>query len=150
PGDYFTLDVDADSILLVRGDDGTVHGVHNVCRHRGSRLCAEGSGHVHRIVCPYHQWVYARDGALLGCRGMPADLDTGPLGPDRVHVREAAGLLYVSLAPEPPDFEPARQLLGAFARPQGLTRAKVARLIDYDIRANWKLVWENNRECWHC
>jgi Rieske 2Fe-2S family protein len=150
PGDYFTLDVDADSILLVRGDDGTVHGVHNVCRHRGSRLCAEGSGHVHRIVCPYHQWVYARDGALLSCRGMPADLDKGALGLHRVHVREAAGLLYVSLAPEPPDFEPARQVLGAFARPQGLTRAKLARLIDYDIRANWKLVWENNRECWHC
>jgi glycine betaine catabolism A len=150
PGDYFTLEVDADSILLVRGDDGTVHGMHNVCRHRGSRLCAQPSGHVNRIVCPYHQWVYGRDGALLSCRGMPEDLDKSALGLHRVPVREVAGLLYVSLAAEPPDFEPAREVLDTHARPQGLTRAKVAQVIDYDIRANWKLVWENNRECWHC
>src|SRR5262245_12471678 len=69
PGDYFTLEVDADSILIVRGDDGMIHGLHNVCRHRGTRLCAKESGHVNRIVCPYHQWVYSRQGTLLSCRG---------------------------------------------------------------------------------
>ena len=23
-------------------------------------------------------------------------------------------------------------------------------MIEYDVEANWKLVWENNRECFHC
>lgn len=150
PGDYFTLEVDTDSILIVRGDDGTVHGLHNVCRHRGTLLCSESSGHVNRIVCPYHQWVYARDGALLSCRGMPEDLDKSQLGLHPVHLRQVEGLIYVSLAHEPPDFEPAQELLAAMVRPQGFTRAKVAKMIDYEIHANWKLVWENNRECWHC
>jgi Rieske 2Fe-2S family protein len=65
-------------------------------------------------------------------------------------VRELEGLIYICLAAEPLDFEPARELLATWAWPQGLARAKVAKHIDYDIHANWKLVWENNRECWHC
>jgi Rieske 2Fe-2S family protein len=150
PGDYLTLDVDADSILIVRGDGGEVHALHNVCRHRGTRLCAEEAGHVGRIVCPYHQWTYARDGRLLHCRGMQENLDKSQFGLHAVHVREVEGLIYVSLAADPPPFEPAQELFESLARPQGLARARVAKVIDYTIPANWKLVWENNRECWHC
>ena len=150
PGDYFTLEVDTDSILIVRGEDGTIHGLHNVCRHRGTRLCSESTGHVNRIVCPYHQWVYARDGTLLSCQGMPKDFDRRAFALHAVSLREVEGLIYISLAAQPLEFEPAEELLTAMARPQGFTRAKVAQIIDYDIQANWKLVWENNRECWHC
>jgi Rieske 2Fe-2S family protein len=136
PGDYFTLEVDTDSILIVRGDDGTIHGLHNVCRHRGTRLCSESSGRVNRIVCPYHQWVYARDGALLSCRGMQEDLDKSQFGLHPVHLRQVEGLIYISLVSEPPEFEPAQELLAAMAHPQGFTRAKVAKIIDYEIHAN--------------
>src|SRR4029078_11201445 len=67
-----------------------------------------------------------------------------------VQTREEEGLIYLSLAREPLPFEPADQLLSILLRPQGLRRAKVARAVDYLIKANWKLVWENNRECYHC
>jgi Rieske 2Fe-2S family protein len=150
PGDYFTIEVDLDSIIVLRGDDGLIRGLHNVCRHRGSVLCKKPSGHVGKIVCPYHQWVYGRDGQLLSCRGMQEDLDRGQFGLHEVATRECEGLIYISLAEAPLDFEEARAQLGAAARPQGLARAKVAKAIDYDIPANWKLVWENNRECYHC
>jgi Rieske 2Fe-2S family protein len=36
------------------------------------------------------------------------------------------------------------------AQAPGLRRAKVAKAVDYLVKANWKLVWENNRECYHC
>jgi Rieske 2Fe-2S family protein len=150
PGDYFTLEMDTDSILVIRGEDGTVHGLHNVCRHRGTRLCADASGHLGRIVCPYHQWVYGRDGTLLSCRGMQEELDKRQYGLHRVHLREVEGLIFLSLAAQPPEFEPVRELLTAVVGPQGFRRAKVAEIIDYEVAANWKLVWENNRECWHC
>jgi Rieske 2Fe-2S family protein len=150
PGDYFTLAVDADSVIVIRGDGGALHAMHNVCRHRGMRLCSEPAGSAHRIVCPYHQWGYARDGRLVHCRSMPDDFDKAQFGLHPVHLREAAGLIYVSLAADPPPFEPAREVLGGQARPQGFDRAKVAKVIDYAVPANWKLVWENNRECWHC
>jgi glycine betaine catabolism A len=150
PGDYFIVEVDTDSVLIIRGDDGEIRGLHNVCRHRGSMLCAEPSGRLGKIVCPYHQWVYARDGRLLACRGMPDDLDKAQFGLIPVPVRELEGLIYFSLAIDPPHFEEAHALMSPAVRPQGLERAKVARAIDYEIHANWKLVWENNRECYHC
>jgi Rieske 2Fe-2S family protein len=150
PGDYFTVEIDTDSIIILRGDDGEIRGLHNVCRHRGSILCAEPSGHLGKIVCPYHQWVYGRDGRLLACRGMQEDLDKSQLGLISVPVRELEGLIYFSLAADPLDFEAARNFMGPVVRPQRLDRAKVARTIDYDVHANWKLVWENNRECFHC
>ena len=54
------------------------------------------------------------------------------------------------LADAPPDFEPARRLISPLARPQGFAKAKVAKAVTYLVKANWKLVWENNRECYHC
>lgn len=149
-GDYFTLRVDTDSIIAIRSGDGVVRGFHNVCRHRGSQLCGEDHGHAMRLVCPYHQWTYGTDGKLLACRGMQDDLDKTQLGLHPVHAREIGGLIYVSLASNAPDFEPAQAVLGPAFKPQGLDRAKVAKIVDYQIPANWKLVWENNRECYHC
>ena len=149
PGDYITLQVDADPLIVIRGQDGSIHGMHNVCRHRGSPICHEAAGRVSRLVCPYHQWSYELDGALLSCRGMH-DLDKSQFGLKKVHVREAGGLIYLSLAANPPSFDPARELLAPLARPQGLDRAKVAKAVDYLVKANWKLVLENNRECYHC
>jgi Rieske 2Fe-2S family protein len=68
----------------------------------------------------------------------------------RVAVEEVGGLIFVCLAAAPPAFEGARRDLGRMLAPQGLERAKVAAHRRYVVDANWKLVWENNRECWHC
>jgi Rieske 2Fe-2S family protein len=150
PGDFITLTVDTDSLIVIRGDDGLVHGLHNVCRHRGSLICTEPAGHAHRLVCPYHQWTYGTDGQLLACRGMQSDLVKADFGLRSFQTREVEGLIYFTLAQEPLDFAPAQKMLSAAARPQGLARAKVAKAVDYLVHANWKLVWENNRECFHC
>src|SRR3954454_69100 len=50
PGDYITLSVDATSLIVMRGDDGAVRAFHNVCRHRGTQLCRNATGHVRAIV----------------------------------------------------------------------------------------------------
>src|SRR5215475_3299796 len=152
PGDYFVFEVDTDSIIVIRGDDERIHALHNTCRHRGMKVCPAESGHVTRIVCPYHQWSYARNGELVACGGMDrdGDLDRRDFGLHRTHVREVGGLIFVCMAAVPPPFEGAEDALGALLSPQGLERARVAATRRYEVRANWKLVWENNRECWHC
>ena len=150
PGDYFLYEVDDDSLMIVRQDDGQVQALYNVCRHRGSLLCEEAEGHVKRFICPYHQWTYDCNGRLILYRGMQEGLDKSQLGLHAATAREVEGLIFVSLAQEPPDFEPAFQTIAPMARPQGLSRAKVAKIMDFDVNANWKLVWENNRECFHC
>lgn len=150
PGDYFTLQVDQDSLVVVRSEDGVIRAFHNVCRHRGSLVCLQGAGHAPRLVCPYHQWTYGLDGTLLSWRGMQPELNKADFGLHPVWVEQVEGLIFVCLAAEPPPFGPARECLGPLLKPQGLERAKVARAVDYLVRANWKIVWENNRECYHC
>ena len=149
-GDYFTFELGNDSLIVVRDDDGRVRAFHNLCRHRGTRLCDQPVGRVGRFVCPYHQWTYARDGSLVSCRGMQEDLNKDEFGLHGAHLRQLEGMIFVSLADDPPDFEAAAQLFQPLAHPQGFDSAKVAKVVDYEVAANWKLVWENNRECYHC
>lgn len=150
PGDYLTFAVDQDSLIVIRDDNGELRALWNVCRHRGLQLCNEAAGKAGRLVCPYHQWTYARDGSLVSCRGMQESIEKERYGLHRAHVRELEGFIFVSLADVPSDFEVAREAMGPCAQPQGLNRAKVAKVVDYDVASNWKIVWENNRECYHC
>jgi Rieske 2Fe-2S family protein len=151
PGDYFTMRVGDDSLIIIRDDKGTIQALYNICRHRGTELCDSDTGHVGRFICPYHQWVYARDGALVSCRGMAKeDLDKSEFGLLHAHIQVVSGMIFVCLAESPPSFEAARASIEPMAAPQGFERAKVAKIVDYQVGANWKLVWENNRECYHC
>ncbi len=150
PGDYFLYEVDGDSIIIVRDKEGAVQALYNVCRHRGSLICGEPEGHVKRFICPYHQWTYDINGKLLLWRGMQEGLDKSQLGMHHAHAREVEGMIFISLAQEPLDFERAYEEIASVVRPQGLNRAKVAKIMDFDVASNWKLVWENNRECYHC
>src|ERR1051325_8237573 len=87
-GDYATLNVDTDSILIVRGENGRAHAMHNVCRHRGSLICDDPCGRVRHFACPYHRWTYALDGALLHAPGMQENLAKAELGLRPVALRE--------------------------------------------------------------
>src|SRR5690606_16553535 len=69
-GNYVTMNVGAYPVVVIRGADGRVRAFHNVCRHRGQRLCAKTSGSNPKLVCPYHQWTYDLDGKLLYARDM--------------------------------------------------------------------------------
>ncbi|HVF65917.1 MAG TPA: aromatic ring-hydroxylating dioxygenase subunit alpha [Casimicrobiaceae bacterium] len=150
PGDFITFSVDATPVVVIRDDAGAVRAFHNVCRHRGTLLCRAEAGHVRAIICPYHSWTYSRQGDLVACHGMHEGVDKSKLGLRPLHVETCAGLIYVSLADSPPAFKPLRDAFEPAARPQGFDRAKIAQIVDYDVEANWKLVWENNRECFHC
>jgi Rieske 2Fe-2S family protein len=150
PGDYFLYTLEGDSVIIVRGDDGEIHALFNVCRHRGSVICQEQEGSVKRFICPYHQWTYDRSGNLLLQRGMQEGLDKAKLGLHRAHAREVEGMIFVSLAESPVDFDPIEKAIAPVARPQGLARGRVAKIMDFNVASNWKLVWENNRECYHC
>lgn len=150
PGDFFRFDLAAgDSVVVVRGEDGALRGLHNTCRHRGMPVCPDTTGHVRRWVCPYHQWTYALDGALLGWGGEPV-LDPREHGLARAPVAEIGGLVFVWLGATPAPIGRASADMAAALAAQGLDRAQLAHAIDYRVAANWKLVWENNRECWHC
>jgi nitrite reductase/ring-hydroxylating ferredoxin subunit len=82
PGDFVTVDVAGESVIVVRDADGRLQAFYNVCRHRGSRLCDEASGRMKGAVkCPYHAWAYSFDGRLIGTPNVGKDeLDRSSLG----------------------------------------------------------------------
>src|ERR1700731_2158462 len=85
PGDFFTVEIGSDSILIVRDDDMTIHAFHNVCRHRGARLRSAGSGIVGNLVCPYHQWTYNLRGELIHNEHMGENFDRSKFSLKSVH-----------------------------------------------------------------
>ena len=152
PGDYFTFEVGDESILILRGKGGEVHAHFNVCRHRGSRLATEPCGRAKSLVCPYHQWVYALDGQLTNARLMGDSFDKDQYQLRSAGIREVSGLLFVCLAPDEstPDFDHFYKAIEPQLKPHGLEKARVIVKHHYEVRANWKTLIENNRECYHC
>lgn len=149
-GSYVTHQVGAYGIIIVRGSDGEIRAFHNTCRHRGSVLCKSEKGNVPKLVCPYHQWTYELDGKLLWARDMGPEFDPSAFGLRPVHCREVAGVVYICLAQTPPDFDAFADLVRPYLAPHELNNAKVAAESSIIENGNWKLVWENNRECYHC
>ena len=123
--------------------------MHNVCRHRGSLVCDSGNSTGASLVCPYHHWTYDLEGRLLASPGVEID-DPAMFSLRRINVAEASGFIFVHLAPgDPRRFESSEQL-DEHLRAYQLDRARIAATIDYRVAANWKVIFENNRECLHC
>ncbi|MBA3707690.1 MAG: aromatic ring-hydroxylating dioxygenase subunit alpha [Planctomycetes bacterium] len=150
-GQYFLVEIAGESLIIIRGKDGAVNALYNVCRHRGSRICLESEGKAKALVCPYHQWTFQPDGALIGARFMPEGFDRAQFGLHRARVEVAEGLIFVALSDDAPSFAPVARDLTRFVAPNGMAdRAKICHTHRTRVTANWKLVVENFRECYHC
>jgi Rieske 2Fe-2S family protein len=160
PGRFVRRQAGRETVLLVRGKDQVIRGFLNVCRHRGSQLCLTEAGDAGKAIhCPYHNWIYALDGALITApnwRAM-ADVDKGSYSLHQVRVQVWEGLIWVCVAGDPgplgdhvrPQIE---SRLGSYAM---LERYRIGGLAvgaraEYDVAANWKLIYENFQECYHC
>lgn len=99
PGEWRTLELLGESILVIRGDDGVGRAFANVCRHRGSRLVDGSGGCAKRLTCPYHAWTYASDGRLVAvpAREDYPGLDPAALGLIPVEMEDWHGFLFVRL-----------------------------------------------------
>jgi glycine betaine catabolism A len=149
-GEYLTLQIGKYPVLVVRDAKGDVRAFHNACRHRGSRICSQAQGKVAKLVCPYHRWTYDLDGKLLFASNMGENFKTDDHGLEPVHCEVVNSYIYVCVAPEAPDFEAFRAAVTPFIEPHNLDNCKVAFESNLVEKGNWKLVFENNRECYHC
>ncbi|WP_300534397.1 aromatic ring-hydroxylating dioxygenase subunit alpha [uncultured Mameliella sp.] len=150
PGNYIVHEIGAYSVVIVRGNDGEIRAFHNSCRHRGSVLCKTKKGTGPKLVCPYHQWTYELDGRLLWARDMGPDFDASKHGLKQVHCRNLSGMVYICLADNAPAIDELAAETARYLAPHDLENSKVAYESTIVELGNWKLVWENNRECYHC
>ena len=153
PGDYFLQEIGKESVIVLHDRAGGYRAYYNVCRHRGTRLCEEHTGRFSETIqCPYHAWTYSLDGRLIGAPSSAEienfDKSEWPLSPVAVAAWE--GFLFLNLAEHPEPFEQASEpLMGRFSR-FNLPNLKVHRTVEYDVHCNWKLLFQNYSECYHC
>lgn len=150
-GDALVVDIGATSLILLRDDDEQVQVVHNVCRHRGSRLLEAGRSIIGKLVCPYHQWTYDLTGNLLHAPHMGVDFDKGCHGLKRANTRCFGGMVFVCLSDSPPDdIADLETVMSQRLAQYQVHNTRVAYEQDFIEEGNWKLTIENNRECYHC
>lgn len=151
PGDWHTVRVGTQSLVLVR-DDHQLRAFHNTCRHRGSVLCTEERGNFarRRIVCPYHSWTYDLAGQLVATprRMETADFRLSHFPLYQVAVAVWAGFVFVNLDREAAPLD-VGELGAQFARYR-LGELRIGKRIVTEVQANWKLLAENFSECFHC
>lgn len=150
---YLLYETGDENVIVLRDEQGGLRAFFNVCRHRGTRLCSEPAGRLARTLqCPYHAWTYALDGRLVGAPHMDevAGFDRAQHGLVPVTVAEWAGFVFINLAANPLPFADAfAPVLGRFGRWQ-LDQLRTAHSVTYDVAANWKLIFQNYSECYHC
>jgi len=157
-GDYKTILVGTQPVILSRHEDGKVHALYNRCRHRGAVVCRQERGHSNFFRCRYHNWVYANNGDLIGMSqstGYPDDFDRSAYGLVPVsRMANYRGLIFISLSEVGPTFDeylaPARKYVDAW-----LGRSPVEQLEvllpphRYEYPGNWKLQAENGYDGYH-
>ena len=150
-GDYFLFEVGKESIIVIRSSEKRIEAFFNVCRHRGSQICAEAQGNKKRLTCPYHAWTYQLDGRLRPPPQMQADFDPSEYSLHTCHIRELNGFIFLCLSKDsPPDFDAEYSDFAKTLSFHGFENAKVAARRNYPNACNWKLVVENFLECYHC
>jgi len=156
-GDFFLVTIAGESLIVVRDQKSEIRAFYNVCRHRGTRLKEDACGHASAIQCPYHAWTYGLDGRLIGAPHMDevAGFDKADYSLHSVNLGLWEGFIFVNLADASTErggysledwFAP---LKGKFAH-WNMSILRPAKRIEYDVAANWKLMFENYSECYHC
>ena len=153
PGDYVLRDVAGESIIILRDRTNTIRAFFNICRHRGTRLCNTAEGHFSETIqCPYHAWTYSTDGRLIGAPHMQEveEFDKRDYPLHSAALAEWEGFLFVNVAEKPVPFEQIfAPMIGRLTR-FNLPNLAVGHSVTYDVKANWKLVFQNYSECLHC
>jgi Rieske 2Fe-2S family protein len=153
PGDQHAVRVGEEGVLLVRAEDGSLRGFHNVCRHRGHELLAPGeTTNLRAIRCPYHAWVYSFDGALAGAPrfGDMPGFDKADFPLIAARVAEWHGWVFVNASGDAPSLEEHVGNLDGLVAPWRPERMVAAASHEYVVEANWKGITENYHECYHC
>ncbi len=140
-------------LFLAQDDNGNVRAFRNFCRHRGSQLVSaencESLGK--RIQCPYHAWTYERSGELVSAPNMDgvSNFQTEQHGLMEIPCQMSGGFIWINFDPQ--------QSLNQWLHPIAdrlndwqVSELKVAHEISYIVEANWKLIFQNYSECYHC
>jgi choline monooxygenase len=150
PGRYFTCSLAGEELLIVRGDDGNLRALSNVCRHRAGPV-ASGAGEQRVLQCRYHGWTYALDGSLLRAPEFEgvACFERGAFGLPSFRVESWGGFVFVNLDPQAAPLDEALGAIRSETEVLPLERLRLFHRHDYTVACNWKVYVDNYLEGYH-
>lgn len=150
PGDYLTMEIAGEPVVVLRDHDGVIRAMSNVCRHRMSVLL-QGRGRVRSIVCPYHAWTYNLDGSLRGAAAMGQNgrFCKEDMGLPRVRCEVWQGWIMVTLNPDAPAPATALADVTRLIAPFDMTGYRETFRETFRWATNWKVLAENFMESYH-
>ena len=149
-GDFETLDVAGQSIIVLRDREGVLRAFSNSCRHRGARLL-EGAGNCRGIRCPFHAWAYKLDGSLAGAPHMEdaSDFDRSAHGLVAYRAEERLGFAFLCLDQHAPDLDETLGDFAALHAPWPIEALVTTRRRSQVVDCNWKAFLEVFNEYYH-
>lgn len=154
-GDYFTVTIGSEPLIVVRSADGTINVLSGICQHRGFPLTAEAPvGNTNHFRCPYHYWSYAHDGRLVGAPEMHRTVELDVLKAEaclpRLKVELWHGLIFANMDPDAAPLAPTVTKLDAEIANFDVENLVAMEPIDYPGQPwNWKGMHENALEPYH-
>lgn len=153
PGDYLTMELYDQDIVLAKDKKGQLKCFYNVCQHRGHKL-AEGSGNRKLLVCPYHRWSYDLDGNLKAApnSNRVAGFDMSAICLTSIKVENFLGFVFINLDPEAKSMDETYPGIRdeILALCPDVEERKYAHHHEADEGCNWLTAVENYNECYHC
>ena len=151
PGDWFTVDLLGEPVIVLRAKDGEVRAMSAVCQHRAMQVC-EGTGNDTTFKCPYHHWIYGQDGRLLGAPAMERteDFDKSNYGLPTLAVEEWMGFVFVNFDPDPAPLTPTLERYTPYIANYDLAAAVCPGTFTLEnMPWNWKVMFENFNDGYH-
>ncbi len=152
-GSYFLFTLGKESVIVTLDQDHIVRAYYNVCRHRGTRICDQAAGEFNgKIQCPYHAWTYALDGRLIGAPNMSTteSFDRAQYPLHAIHCTVWEGYVFLNFSEDPQPFESEyAPVLNRFTN-WNIAELEVAHTEIYEVASNWKILFQNYSECYHC
>ena len=156
PGDLKPIDIGGAPLIILRDQDDKIRGFHNVCRHRGAKLVTERCKRP-TLTCPYHAWSYGLNGKLRsrphfsGPNVVDTFKDGGGKKLDLMEVRVETwnGCIFANVSGDAEPLEEWLKPLLERTENYDFSSIRWAGKLDFEVNANWKLVYENYMEGYH-
>ncbi len=150
-GDHVVCEIAGTPLIIVRGADGVLRALHNVCRHRAGPLAYENGRGAKNLRCRYHGWTYGLDGGLRAAPEMSEarDFDVSTIHLTAARVHEWQGLVFAALDDDAPPFETVYGGIAERIAPVDLAAMTFHSRVEYEVGCNWKVYIDNFLEGYH-
>jgi phenylpropionate dioxygenase-like ring-hydroxylating dioxygenase large terminal subunit len=152
PGDFYTVSVADEPVMVVRGADDKIRAFYNACTHRAAILTGDRCGNYGQVLkCMYHAWAFNLKGDLVGVpyeEDYPKDFKKDDYGLIPVHVDTFEDLVFVALEPTIPSLADFLGEMVDHLRPYVQGIEPIGRN-SWVYEGNWKLWHENFRDNYH-